>query len=1090
MASLKEDDICKYWTDNEVFLKSVEKHKNLPSYNFYDGPPFMTGKMHYGHITAGFIKDSIIRFHHNMGFNVPRVNGVDCHGLPIEFEIEKELGIKTTDEVLSYGIGNYNEKCRDIVLRCAGDWEKMAGRLGRWIDFKDGYKTMDLTFMNSTWWVFKQLYNKGRIYEGQRIMPYSTTCGTPLSNFETQQNYQEVQDDSLFVKFPLIEKFKDTNVNLMIWTTTPWTLPSNYAVCINPEINYSIVNFKECNYILATGLIEKVFKETVPIITSFKGNELVGLEYIPVFTYNTEMTEKQYKIISDSFVTEVDGTGLVHCAPAYGMDDYRVCIENGIITKESKLFQPLNTNGFVSKDIPELEGMFYKNHKDKSKEDLNTKVIKMLKEKGCYFDKRQIIHNYPFCWRSDTPLIYRSVSSWFVKVEDMRDKMVELNKQINWFPKHVGEGRFSNWLSNAQDWGISRSRFWGTPIPIWKADDGDIICVGSSYELEELIGLPSGSIIDLHRHFVDNIEIHKNGKVYRRISDILDCWFESGAMPYSALGKVGIVELLRNSDTGIEFEDKRPFIKTLDNKIHWILPADFIAEGLDQTRGWFYTLFVLSTSLFEMIPFKNVIVNGLVLAEDGKKMSKRLKNYPDPIELIKEYGSDSMRLYLLNSPVVRAEPLKFNKSGVHSMMKDIIIPYKNSFVFFREYLNLFLKENKRNPLIEFNVECITNPINAWIIRQYGILRKEYYNSMKSYDLKNSINVLQKLVNILNNGYIKLGRNLLKGKDTIELWEETLNTMYYILKYFITDFKPIIPFFCEIQYLELKEFLKEYTDTFFEPISIHLNDTLNITDYIDDLGDKQTLAVDFDIVFNIINIIYQLRGSINMSARKPLRSISIVLDDTFDLVYSERYKEYLTFVSDECNVLEIKILNHSVLNVEKNIIPNKGLFFKKYGKIINDTFNKLQSMNSTELDLIIKTEKYDEFMIDSSLFNISYKINVIGADSDVDYMFKEFTYGNNNITILADKFYDENIDKLYYYRLIATQVQRSRKLAGLHPWDEIETYYSGDIKYCLDDEMAQSIIKSITNYPLIKYCGQTTFFQQTFEETNTTIYLNK
>jgi isoleucyl-tRNA synthetase len=1090
--SYNQDSVYKFWTDESIFLKSIEQNKNNPTYTYYDGPPFATGLPHYGHILTGYIKDTITRFYHSIGFNVPRQAGYDTHGLPIEFEIEKELGIKTTDEILKYGIGNYNEACRGIVLRYANEWEDIMGRLARWIDFKDDYKTMDLSYMNSTWWVFKELFNKDRIYEGHRVMPYSTTCGTPLSNFETQQNYQEVQDDSLFIKLPLVEKFQDTTVNVMVWTTTPWTLPSNYAICINSNIDYSLVIYKDNNYILATKLIEKVFKEPIVIISSFKGKELVGLEYIPPFTFNFEMTGKSYRILADDYVTETDGTGLVHNAPAYGIDDHRVCLENGLITKESKLFQPLDANGYVSGDIPELQGLFYKNYKDKTKEDLNTKVVITLKEKGFYFDKRQITHNYPFCWRSDTPLIYRSVSSWFVKVEDMRERMVELNKQINWFPSHIGETRFANWLSNAQDWGISRSRFWGTPIPIWKSDDGDIICVGSSYELEELAGLEHGSIKDLHRHFVDNIIIVKDGKTFKRVDVVLDCWFESGSMPYSSLSKIGIVELLRNSELGIKYEDKRPFIKTRDEHIHWILPADFIAEGLDQTRGWFYTLMVLSTSLFDMIPFKNVIVNGLVLAEDGKKMSKRLKNYPDPMEVVKEYGSDCLRLYLLNSPVVRAEPLKFSKIGVHNMMKDVIIPYKNTFVFFKEYLNLFLKENGKSPLNILTLDNLTNPINVWIIQQYGILRKDFYKSMHLYDLRNAIVILIKLVNVLNNGYIKLGRNLLKGKEGNDLWIDSLNTMYYILKYFMSDFKIIIPYFCEIQYLELKECLKvnHINDSFFDSQSIHLNDKLTETSYIEIMGDKEQFATDFDIVYNIINTIYQLRGINNLSLKKPLRSISIVLDDTFNEIYSERYREYLSFVSDECNILDIKLLNYSALDVKKFIVPIKGLIFKKHGKIVSDTFNKLITLNDTQLDLILKTGNFNDFDFDASLFNIRYEINVIDSDEGADYVFKEFTYGLNNITILADKFYDDNIDKLYYYRLVATLVQRTRKLAGFHPWDEIKTYYSGTSKYNLEDDASQKVIQSITKYQLEKYDSQSVFFQNEFEELGITIYLEK
>ena len=1118
--TLSHDDIYNFWKDNNIFEKSIEQNTKNPSFVFYDGPPFATGLPHYGHILAGLIKDTILRFQHNQGHNVPRNAGWDCHGLPIEYEIEKDLGIKTTDEILSYGIGNYNEKCRSIVMKYSGEWEQIMGRLARWVDFKNDYKTMTPEFMNGIWWVFKQLYDKGRVYEGVRIMPYSTTCGTPLSNFETQQNYQEVMDDSLFIALPLVNQFANKDANIMVWTTTPWTLPSNYALCVNAHIEYSLVEFKNKYYIVGKNLILIIFKDLtlIKVIKTFFGNELIGLEYTPPFEYNVAMLNNKYKIISDDFVTDTDGTGIVHIAPAYGEDDHRVCMQNGIINKESKLFQPLDTNGFVSSDIPEFIGMFYKNFVDKTNQDLNTTVIIQLKEKGYYYDKRQIIHNYPFCWRSDTPLIYRSVSSWFVSVEDIRTRMVELNNKINWIPGSVGSSRFANWLVNARDWGISRSRFWGTPIPIWKSLDGDVICVGSSYELEELANLEPGSIKDLHRHHIDHIVIHKNSKEYYRIPEVFDCWFESGSMPYSSINRIGIVELLRKSEKGIQISiDSKPFIETTDGKIHYILPADFIAEGIDQTRGWFYTLLVLSTSLFDMIPFKNVIVNGLVLAEDGKKMSKRLKNYPDPMEIIKEYGSDCLRLYLLSSPAVKADSLKFSKNGVHTMMKEIIIPYKNTIVFFKEYYNLYKKEIGSNPIFDLEIYTksngitlsLRNPLNIWIINEYSKLRDEYYRYMKEYNLKSAIFVLIKLVQVLNNGFIKLGRNQLKGKDTQELWAESLSTLYYIIKYFINDFKSIIPFFCEQQYLELSDIFKKdnIDDLFWQYQSIHLNNLISELSYMIIPEDKLNLAIDFDIVYNIIFTILQIRSQYNISVKKPLRSISIIIDSKFESFYSTRYREYLSFVLEECNVMDIKILDYSELSVSKTITPIKSQFFKKYKKNILDIFKEIELLTSEQLDEIINVGSYKDTIVDISLFNIKQSICFNNQLLDNgDFVFKDFIFANQpnqpnqpnqsnqsnqyKITIVVDKYYDEEIDKLYYYRLVATKIQRCRKYANLHPWDNVNSYYNGNSKYCLDNDIALKYIQDITKVKLLKYTNENIFYEKQFDDLDIKLYLEK
>lgn len=1000
---MNDKNIYELWSDLNIFEKSIKKNQHLKEYKFMEGPPFYTGEPHYGHICGAFIKDTILRHKHNLGYNVPRVSGADCSGLPIEYEIEKLLNIKSTDEIEDFGIGNYNEECRKIVLRCEESWIDMMNKLGRWIDFKNGYKTMTKEYMNSVWWVLKTLYDKGDVYEGIKVMPYSTSCATSLSNFETQQNYQMIDVDSIYLKF----KIPSLDAYILVWTTTPWTLPSNYCLCVNSKINYSLIISENIKYILCSNLISKVIKKTYEILDSFEGSSLVGINYEPLYNYNTI---KEYKIISDDFVKELSGTGIVHIAPGHGEDDYSVCIKNNIINKESKIFEFLNKNGYVTDIIPECNGIFYK--------EFDSWIISDLKNRNLFYSKLNIKHQVPFCWRSDTPLIYKTVSSWFVKVYP--ELMIEKNKEINWRQTNVGDGRFNNWLENARDWAISRSRYWGCTIPIWKSDDGDIICIGSSYELEELSGLPKNSIVDLHRHHIDHILIKKNGKIYKRIDSVMDCWFESGAVPYASLSGIGIAELLNLSEKGIEYKDGY-FIETKNpinvcgilKTIHKITPADFIAEGLDQTRGWFYTLLVLSTNLFNMVPFKNVIVNGLIMSEDGKKMSKRLKNYPDPSDILQEYGSDALRLYLLSSQISRTESLKFNSLGVKNMKKDILIPLSNLINFYKEH-------SKNYNLMHENLEKIIDfkfGINIWVIKEYENIRDKYEKYLEEYNIKLASGELFKLVSLLNGGYVKLGRNMLKGKNGIEEWSESLFVLKYIIKSIIIDFRSIIPFFCEYQYIN-------FIDEEFNEESVHLIDKIYQINL--KLNEKQKILYEiFKNTYDILEGINFMRGNLGISAKKQLNYMGIIKNADFDLSY----------IYSESNILEIEILN---IEVQKIIIPIKGLFFKKYGKSISEVFNEYTLMNQNEININCN---YKGFEINEDMFNISYKIN------DEKYTSHEIVKIKNFVLII-DKNHSE---KHYYYRKIASGIQKARKNEGYHVWDKIEVHWNS-CKLCTEYDL--------------------------------------
>ena len=688
-----EHSIVNYWNDNNIFQKSIDQNKDKNPFIFYDGPPFATGLPHYGHILAGYIKDTICRWATINGKTVPRRAGWDTHGLPIEFEIEKKFGIKTKDQVKEFGIGKYNEACREIVMTYAGEWKTIMNRLGRWVDFDQDYKTMDIDYMSKVWGVFAKIHDKGLIYEGVKILPYSIACTTPLSNFEASNNYQKVTDRTVIVKFKIKNK---TNEYILSWTTTPWTLPAHYCLCVNKTLIYCLIKYEEEYYYICKSRIEflqeKLKTKDIYIVSEHLGSELIGLEYDPPYNFNNHQS---FVVIDDNFVSDSAGTGIVHIAPAFGEDDYRVCLEHNLITKElNSLYMHLDDSG---------NGINCDKFNKLPYNDINKMILKELQSNKIALVIFDYEHEYPFCWRSDTKLIYKAVKCWFLNVDSIKSRMIEINKNINWIPEHVGRTRFNNWLENTRDWCLSRNRYWGTPIPVWRSDDGSIIVIKSKEHLEEL---SKQKINDLHRHNIDNIIIELDGKKYTRDETVLDCWFESGSVPFAS------------PITGY--------------------PADFIAEGLDQTRGWFYTLLVIGTILEDRSPFKNVIVNGLVLAEDGKKMSKRLKNYPDPLDVVSEYGADALRYYLIMSRASMGSELRFKNSDVKEVLQTVIFPLTNSLSFFEEYVKLFELKYK---FIEIDSDL---PFDKWILKKTYTFLSEYSILLNDYKI-NPINELFELL---------------------------------------------------------------------------------------------------------------------------------------------------------------------------------------------------------------------------------------------------------------------------------------------------------------------------------------------------------
>nr|CAI5839275.1 unnamed protein product [Callosobruchus analis] len=603
----EEENILNFWRKIEAFQTCLKQSKGKVRYSFYDGPPFATGLPHYGHILAGTIKDVVTRYAHQQGYHVERRFGWDCHGLPVEYEIDKTLGIKGPADVMKMGIEKYNGECRKIVTRYSKEWEVIMGRIGRWIDFKNDYKTLYPWFMESVWWVFKELYVKGLVYQGNKVMPYSTACNTPLSNFEANQNYKDVVDPTVVVSLSLLN---DTDgAALLVWTTTPWTLPSNLAACVHPELIYARLKQLSTNkiYIMMEARIESVFQaDDYQILKTFPGKELKGLKYQPIFDYFSHLKDTAFVVLVDE-----------------------VTLAAGVVTKDQEPICPIDMSGRFVEPVTDFVGQYVK--------DADKNIIAKLKQMGKLVQQSQVKHSYPFCWRSDTPLIYRAVPSWFIRVEHMQEALLKSAAETYWVPDFVKDKRFGNWLRDARDWAISRNRYWGTPIPIWISPNGDeIVCVGSIEELEKLTGV---KVDDLHRETIDKLEIPS------QTPEELQKCSTAGSNPDRCLMRNCIIL------------SKEP--RTLRNAF----PADFIAEGIDQTRGWFYTLIVISTALFGKAPFKNLIANGLVLASDGQKMSKSKKNYPDPMEIVNKYGADALRLYLINSPVVRAENLRFKAEG-------------------------------------------------------------------------------------------------------------------------------------------------------------------------------------------------------------------------------------------------------------------------------------------------------------------------------------------------------------------------------------------------------------------------------------------
>ena len=970
-----EHDILAYWKQENTFA-AVQKHfQDQPPYWYYDGPPFATGLPHHGHLLASTIKDIVPRYFEMQGHHVPRHFGWDCHGVPIEHAIDKDLGLSTQEAIAKLGLAGYNDACRGIVDKYASQWEDTIHRMGRWADFSTCYKTLDTPFMESVWWAVAELHKKGLIYQGVKVVPYSTQLQTPLSNFEASSNYQNVQNPAITV----LVKLADEESYLAIWTTTPWTLPANLAICIGPYQYVKVVSADDPRPIIVAEdcLARLPNHDTLEIIEKISAEDLVGKAYEPLFNYyENEREQGAFRILLDDYVTTTDGTGLVHCAPAHGEDDYRVCQQAGI-----NIVCPLDEAGCFNEEAPDFQGAYVK--------DADKAIIKHLKNTNRLYHQDVIVHNYPYCPRTDTPLIYRTIPSWYVKVSEIKDKLLAANQAINWVPEHIKHGRFGKWLENAKDWAISRNRYWGTPIPIWINDQTQQIkCIGSIDELAQLSGTRP---TDLHREHVDSITFTLPGEpgTYHRIPEVLDCWFESGSMPFAQLH--------------YPFENQKLFDE--------LFPATFIAEGIDQTRGWFYTLTVLSCALFDKPAFKNVIVNGIVMAEDGKKMSKRLKNYTPPNELLETYGADALRLYLIQSNLVRAEEQRFCDQGVKDIARRILLPWKNAYQFFETYACIDQWRPSSEPV------AFTNLLDRWILSRQQTLIDSVNQHMQSYHLHAVVMQIESFLDDLTNTYIRLNRARFWADGMEEDKVQAYTCLDTILQQLCILMAPFTPFLSEKIYQQRQVALGE-TD---QLASIHMHRYPQA-----DLSKKDaTLEHGVATMQQILLLGRQARNDAKIKIKTPLQKLSIIHGDDKTL---DALKPVLDIIQRELNVKEILLTteesNFITLYAKVNL-PKLG---KKLGSKLRTLKQHVENLDHTTIK---NYEREQKLVIDD-----------LSLQGDDILVFREplpstQALSNSIITIALDTTLNEALIQEGYARELVSHIQKIRKESGFHVSDRIQ-----------------------------------------------------
>ena len=973
----REKQVEKFWEDNQIFEKSMKVREGNPSYVFYDGPPTANGKPHIGHVETRVIKDMIPRYRTMKGYQVPRKAGWDTHGLPVELEVEKKLGLDGKDQIEKYGVEPFIEQCKESVWKYEGMWEDFSHTVGFWADMKNPYVTYHNDYIESEWWALKEIWKKGILYEGHKIVPYCPRCGTPLSSHEVAQGYKDVKERSAVVRF----KVKGEDAYILAWTTTPWTLPSNVALCVNPDEDYVKVTSKGYTYYMAAALVDTVLGEGAEVLEHYQGKDLEFKEYEPLFPYAEKRigNKKAYYVVCDTYVTLTDGTGVVHIAPAFGEDDSKVGHRYDL-----PFVQLVNEKGEMTEETP-WAGTFCK------KADMA--VLQALEDKDLLFDAPLFEHSYPHCWRCDTPLIYYARETWFIRMTAVKEDLIRNNNTINWIPESIGKGRFGDWLENVQDWGLSRNRYWGTPLPVWQCECGHQDCIGSIEELKEKAdNCPDD--IELHRPYIDAVTIKcpKCGKEMHRVPEVIDCWFDSGSMPFA--------------QHHYPFENKEIFEKQF--------PAQFISEAVDQTRGWFYSLLAISTLLFNKAPYENVIVLGLVQDENGQKMSKSKGNAVDPFDALQTYGADAIRWYFYTSSAPWL-PSRFAGKTVVEGQRKFMGTLWNTYAFFVLYANIDNFDATKYSL-EYEKLAV---MDKWLLSRLESTVKAVDDNLENYRIPEAAKALQSFVDDMSNWYVRRSRERFWAKGMEQDKINAYMTLYTALVTVAKAAAPMIPFMTEDIYQNLVKSIDASA-----PESIHLCDFPEVHEnWID-----PKMEEDMADLLEIVVMGRAARNTANIKNRQPIGTMYVKSE--FQL--SEFYKE---IIEDELNVKEVVFKDDIADFISYSFKPQMRTVGPKYGKLLNKIKTVLSELDGNKAMAELKSTGELKLDIDGQ------EIVLLEEDLLIDMAQMEgyVSESDHTITVVLDTNLTPELIEEGFVRELVSKIQTMRKEAGFEVMDKIRVY---------------------------------------------------